>query len=74
MKKALLRVLLVICGLNVFTACYGVPPGDWDEPLPLPEEQEQNQTKASMQPAEDPIPEESAETDDADSALSSEMN
>lgn len=40
MKKAILRVLLVICGLNVFTACYGMPPGDWDVPEPLPEEQE----------------------------------
>lgn len=41
MKKAILRVLLVICGLNVFTACYGMPPGEWDEfTPPLPEEQE----------------------------------
>lgn len=47
MKKALLRVLLVICGLNVFTACYGVPPEDWPEPTPLPEGQEQ--TKSSIQ-------------------------
>jgi len=44
MKKKILRVLLVICGLNVFTACYGMPPGDLPEPEPLPEEQDQ--TKA----------------------------
>ena len=41
MKKAILRILLLICGLNVFTSCYGMPPGDWPEPTPLPEEQEQ---------------------------------
>ena len=61
MKKAILRILLVICGLNVFTACYGMPPGDWPEPTPLPEEQEQ--TKAPVQSAEDLDPEESDITD-----------
>lgn len=50
MKKALLRVLLVICGLNVFTACYGVPPEDWPEPEPIPKGQEQ--TKSSVQSPE----------------------
>lgn len=44
MRRAILRVLLVICGLNLFTSCYGMPPGDWDEPTPLPEEQEQTKT------------------------------
>jgi len=34
MKKKILRVLLAICGLNAFTACYGMPPGDWPEPIP----------------------------------------
>lgn len=47
MKKAILRVLLVICGLNVFTACYGMPPGDWDEFEPLPEEQEKTMSADS---------------------------
>lgn len=61
MKKAILRILLVICGLNVFTACYGMPPGDWPEQTPLPEEQEQ--TKAPVQSAEDLDPEESDITD-----------
>ena len=46
MKKALLRVLLVICGLSVFTSCYGMPPGEWEENDTLPEEQDQ--TKASV--------------------------
>jgi len=41
MKKALLRVLLLICGLNVFTSCYGMPPGDLDQPAPLQDEQTQ---------------------------------
>lgn len=41
MKKAFFRLLLVVFGLNVFTACYGMPPGDW-APTPLPEEQEQS--------------------------------
>lgn len=47
MKKAILRILLLICGLNVFTACYGMPPGEWPEPAQLPEEPEQ--TKAPAQ-------------------------
>jgi len=46
MKKKVLRVLLLICGLNVFTACYGMPPGDWPEPVPVSEEEEQ--TKAPV--------------------------
>lgn len=48
MKKKLLKILLVICGLNVFTSCYGMPPGDWIEPMPLHSEQEQ--TEATPQP------------------------
>ena len=30
MKKALFRLLGLILGLNVFTACYGPAPGNWD--------------------------------------------
>ncbi|MCQ2142497.1 MAG: hypothetical protein MJY56_00350 [Bacteroidales bacterium] len=57
MKKAILRVLLLICGLNVFTACYGMPPGGWDRPDPLPEEQQ-------VQSDEDSDSEESDEDED----------
>ncbi|MBO4671769.1 MAG: hypothetical protein J5640_08040 [Bacteroidales bacterium] len=34
MKKWFFRLLGIILGLNVFTACYGPAPGDWsnDEP------------------------------------------
>ena len=35
MKKAFFRLMLLILGLNVFTACYGpAPGGDWTEPDP----------------------------------------
>lgn len=34
-----MKVLLLVCGLNVFTACYGMPPGDW-EPVPEPVDQQ----------------------------------
>ena len=34
MKKAFLKLMLVILGLNVFTACYGPAPG-WDEGEPV---------------------------------------
>ena len=36
---------MVIFGLNVFTACYGMPPGDL-EPIPVPEEKEQTKAPA----------------------------
>lgn len=36
-RKNLLRIALGILGLNVFTACYGVPPTVYE---PLPEEEE----------------------------------
>ena len=33
MKKAFFKLMLLILGLNVFTACYGpAPGGDWEEP------------------------------------------
>ncbi len=33
MKKAFFRLMLLVLGLNVFTACYGpAPGGDWAEP------------------------------------------
>ena len=58
MKKAILRVLILICGLNVFTACYGMPPGDWPEPDSLSDGQEQ--TKAAVQPEQAPDQEQSS--------------
>jgi len=58
MKKIILRILLLICGLNVFTACYGMPPVDWPEPVTLPEEQEQ--IKTPQQSAGDSSQEEAA--------------
>ena len=30
MKKAFFRILGLILGLNVFTACYGPAPGQWE--------------------------------------------
>ena len=48
MKKAILRILLLIFGLNVFTACYGMPQADWPEP---PTE-EQDNAKALIQDSE----------------------
>lgn len=39
MKKAFFKLLLLVLGLNVFTACYGpAPGGEWEEP---PQEQTQ---------------------------------
>ena len=63
MKKAILKVLLLICGLNVFTACYGPCVSDWD-PVPLPEEQDQ--TEVSVQDSEDPVEEEDTEMENAE--------
>ena len=70
MKKAFLRLLFVICGLNFFTACYGMPPEDWIEPTPLPEEQEQ--PKASVPSDEDSNLKESDEIDISESVPVSE--
>lgn len=60
MKKAILRILMIIFGLNVFTACYGMPPGDL-EPIPVPEEKEQ--TKAPAPSDEDIDESDEAEND-----------
>lgn len=61
MKKRIMKVLLLVCGLNVFTACYGMPPGDW-EPRPLPENQKEiggeNAKSADEPDAEDAAEEE----------------
>lgn len=31
MKKAFLKLMLLVLGLNVFTACYGAPPTQYQE-------------------------------------------
>lgn len=54
MRKTILRVLILICGLNVFTACYGMPPGDWPEPTPLSDEQEESKTAEQSEQTPDP--------------------
>lgn len=35
MKKRILRILLLIGGMNLFTSCYGMPPGEWEPELPV---------------------------------------
>lgn len=70
MKKIILRVLLMFCGLNVFTACYASPPEDW-EPIALPEIQEQ--TKAAVQSTTGPELDEQGRIDDIDPVRSDEM-
>ena len=30
MKKAFFRLMGIVLGLNVFTACYGPAPGEWE--------------------------------------------
>ena len=42
MKKTILRILILVFGLNLFTACYGTLPKDFPEPSPISEQQEQN--------------------------------
>lgn len=61
MKKVFLRIMMLVLGLNVFTACYGPAPYPYDEPKN--EATEQNETKAA---AED---EESDEKASADSEV-----
>lgn len=72
MKKTILRILLVICGLNLFTSCYGMPPEDWPESMPLPEEREQ--TKAPEQPTEDSNMEEPDGLDVVNSVITSDAD
>lgn len=56
MKKAFFKLLLVILGLNVFTACYGPAPG-WQGDAPEIEETEQTeqteQTEETQEPGEE---------------------
>ncbi len=50
MKKAILRILCLLLGLNVFTACYG--PG-----LPPPEPVDKSLDQARLQEKADEVPE-----------------
>lgn len=61
MKKSILKLLLVIFGLNVFTSCYGMPPGEWPEPVP---EQTPEQVRASYDVQEEADPEEEETNED----------
>lgn len=63
MKKSILKLLLVIFGLNVFTSCYGMPPGEWPEPIPE-QEQDPAQVRASYDVQEDADPEEEETNED----------
>ena len=55
MKKAILRILCLLLGLNVFTACYGpaMPPEPVDKSL----DQARLQEKADEAPEVEPVEE-----------------
>ena len=54
MKKAFLKLMLLVLGLNVFTACYGAPPAQYQE---LPDvENTGEQAAADEQVAEEAAP------------------
>lgn len=46
MKKAFFKLMLVVLGLNVFTACYGPAPG-WQDVPPVDETEQTEDTKAA---------------------------
>jgi hypothetical protein len=50
MKKALLKLMCLVIGLNVFTACYGPAPFPDDEPE-LPDTEQNDGTKADTEVA-----------------------
>ena len=51
MKKAFFKLMLVVLGLNVFTACYGPAPG-WTDEDPELQEQTTDETKAADEEAQ----------------------
>ena len=59
MKKAFFKLMLLVLGLNVFTACYGPAPGGW--PYDDPVEETSDETKAAEE-EEAPAAEESSES------------
>ena len=60
MKKAFFKLLLVVLGLNVFTACYGPAPG-WQDMPPADETEQTEDTKAAVEEAGEQEPGEQAE-------------
>ena len=60
MKKALIRILCLLLGVNVFTACYG--PGPVPEKLPTEEELAAPQAKIDKARQQEELPTEEAET------------
>ncbi|MBR4809114.1 MAG: hypothetical protein IK031_02410 [Bacteroidales bacterium] len=44
MKKAFFRLMGLVLGLNVFTACYGPAPGNWEyqDPVEQTDESEED--------------------------------
>ena len=62
MKKALIRILCLLLGVNVFTACYG--PGPVPEKVPTEEELAALQEKIEKARQQEELPTEEAETPD----------
>ena len=60
MKKALIRILCLLLGVNVFTACYG--PGPVPEKVPTEEELAALQEKIDKARQQEAVPTEEAET------------
>lgn len=60
MKKALTRILCLLLGVNVFTACYG--PGPVPEKVPTEEELAALQEKIDKARQQEELPAEEAET------------
>ena len=60
MKKALIRILCMLLGVNVFTACYG--PGPVPETVPTEEELAALQEKIDKARQQEELPTEEAET------------
>lgn len=56
MKKAFFRLMGIVLGLNVFTACYGPAPGAWEY-----EEEAVEQTDDSEEEGEETKAEEEAQ-------------
>ena len=65
MKKAFFKIMLVVLGLNVFTACYGPAPGWQDEPVPDETEQTDG-SKAAEQAGDQDSDEQQEEHENAE--------
>ena len=60
MKKAFFRILGLILGLNVFTACYGPAPGEWQYQDPDQIENSDNQDSSESSEEEEESSEEAS--------------